>query len=119
MEHRDGQQVVRNPVLDGPCFFVRGNRLIWLDEEGKPTGQEETITLDVKAEPKRVTLTKVAADPGEKPTHGIYSATGSDLTVHLGLDGGPAPRQFLSLNMPIQGIDGIEWLVRRMKLQGK
>jgi uncharacterized protein (TIGR03067 family) len=119
MEHRDGKQVVRNPVLDRPCFFVRGNRLIWLDEEGKPNGKEEMIVLDVKADPKRVTRTKVGGGKDEKPTHGIYSATDSTLMLHLGLDGGPAPKQFLELNMPVKGIDGSEWLVARKKLQGK
>ena len=54
-----------------------------------------------------------------KPTHGIYSATGSTLTVHLGLDGGPAPKHFLELNKPVKGVDGREWLVSRKKLQGK
>lgn len=118
MEHRDGKQVVRNPVLDGPCFFVRADRLIWLDEEGKPTGKEEAITLDVKADPKRITLTGVGGKKEEKLSHGIYSATGSNLTIHLGLDGGPAPKQFLELNKPVKGVDGGEWLAHRKKLQG-
>lgn len=119
MEHRDGKQVVRNPVLEGPCFFVCGERLIWLDEEGKPLGKEEKIALEVKANPKRVTLTKVGGGKDEKPTQGIYSATGSTLTIHLGLDEGPAPKQFLELNKPVKGVDGSEWLVHRKKLQGK
>jgi uncharacterized protein (TIGR03067 family) len=118
MEHRDGKQVVRNPVLEGPCFFIAGDRLINLDAEGKPTGKEEKITLDVKADPKRITLTPVG-EKNAKPTHGIYSATGSSLIIHLGLDGGPAPKQFLELNKPVKGVDGSEWLVHRKKLQGK
>ena len=43
MQHRDGKQVVANPVLDGPCFFVCGDRLIWLDE-GELTVIEGSIT---------------------------------------------------------------------------
>src|SRR5581483_5913645 len=50
MQHRDGKQVVANPALGGPCFFVCGDRLLWLDEEGKPSGKEEKIALAVKAE---------------------------------------------------------------------
>jgi uncharacterized protein (TIGR03067 family) len=118
MEHRGGQQVVRNPVLDGPCFFVCGQRLIWLDPQGIPTGQEDTITLDVQAEPKRITLTPAGDGAGKKPSHGIYLATDTSLIVHLGLDGGPAPQQFLELNKPVMGRDGEEWLVSRKKLYG-
>ena len=119
MEHQTGGQVVRNPVLDGPCFFIHGDRLIWLDKDGKPTGKEEAITLDVKAAPKRITLSPMGGGKGEKPSHGIYSAAGSSLTVHLGLNGGPAPKQFLKLNKPVKGVDGSEWLVHRKTLQGK
>lgn len=119
MEHRDGKQVVRNPVLDGPCFFVCGDRLLWLDEEGKPSGKEEKIVLDAKANPQRITLTPVGKGNEAKPSHGIYTATGSTLTIHLGLDGGPAPMQFLELNNPVKGVNGSEWLVRRKKLQVK
>ena len=119
MRHQDGTQVVALPGREGPCFFVSGARLIWLDEEGKPSGKEEKIALDVKADPKRVTLTPVGGGKASKPTHGIYSATDSTLTIHLGLDGGPAPKQFLGLNNPIKGVDGSEWLVQRKKLQGK
>jgi len=119
MEPRDGKQVVRNPVLDGPCFFVRADRLIWLDEEGKPTGEEEAIALDVEADPKRIILTRVGGEKDEKLSQGIYSATDSSLTIHRGLDGGPAPKQFLELNKPVKGVDGGEWLVHRKKLRGK
>src|SRR5436190_178505 len=73
VRHRDGKQVVANPVLEGPFFFVCGDRLIWLDEEGKPSGKEEKIALDVKADPKRVTLTPVGGGKNSKPRHGIYS----------------------------------------------
>ena len=119
MEHRDGNQVVRNPVLYGPCFFVFEDRLVWLDEEGKPAAKEERITLDVKADPKQITLTPAGKDRDAKPSHGIYSATGSALTIHLGLDGGPAPKKFLELNKATKGVDGSEWLVWRKKLQEK
>ncbi len=119
IEHREGKQVVRNPVLQGPCFFVRADRLIWLDAEGKPTGKEATITLDTKAEPKKITLTPAGGKKDDKPENGIYSATDTTLTIHLGLDGGPAPKQFLELNKPVKGVDGEEWPVSRKKLQGK
>lgn len=116
IEHQGGQQVVRNPVLDGPCFFVFGDRLIWLTDDGRPTGQSQKISLDVKADPKRVTLTPLN-EKDAKPTHGIYSATGDSLMVNLGLDHGPAPKQFLDLNNPKAGNDGEEWLVSRKKLK--
>jgi uncharacterized protein (TIGR03067 family) len=118
MEHRDGQQVVRNPVLEGPCFFIRGDRLIWLDDEGKPSGKEETIELDIKSGPKRITRTPIAAKKDEPRLQGIYTATDSSLIVHFGLEGGPAPKRFLELNAPVKGIDGHEWLVHRKKLNG-
>jgi uncharacterized protein (TIGR03067 family) len=119
IEHRDGSQIVRNPVIDGPCFYIRGDRLIWLDEDGKPTGMEKTITLDVKSDPRQITLTPVDGKKDDKPSHGIYSATDSSLMIHLGLDGGPAPKQFLELNKPIKGVDGHEWLVSRKRLKGE
>ncbi len=119
MEHRDGKQIVRNPVHNGPCFFVRGDKIIWIDGDGKPTGNEETITLDTKAEPKKVTFTSVSEGKKENISHGIYSATGSSLRIHMGLDGGPAPGQFLELNKPLVGVDGTEWLVHRKKLEGR
>ena len=119
IEHQGGRQVIRQPVLDGPCFFVRGDRLIRLDKEGKPTGKEETITLDLKADPKKITLTPVGGGKDAKPSHGIYSATDTALTIHLGLDGGPAPKAFLEFNKPVKGVDGEERLVSRKKLQGK
>jgi uncharacterized protein (TIGR03067 family) len=118
MEHRDGQQVVRNPVLEGPCFFIRGNRLIWLDDEGKPNGKEEKIELDVKSDPKRITRTPIAAKKDEPRLQGIYSATDSSLIAHFGLEGGPAPKRFLELNAAVKGLDGEEWLVHRKKLKG-
>jgi hypothetical protein len=48
-EHSDGDQTVRQPVLEGPCFFIRGDRLIWLTDDGRPSGHEERITLNIKA----------------------------------------------------------------------
>ena len=117
--HQGGSQVVRLPAADGPCFFIIDDRLLWLDEEGKPTGKEEAIHLDVKADPKRITLTPVGGEEAKMPSHGIYSATDSSLTIHLGLDGGPAPKQFLEFDQPIKGVDGSEWLVSRKSLQGK
>lgn len=119
IEHQDGMQVVRLPIPDGPCFFIRGDRLIWLDEEGKPDGREESITLDLTAEPRKVTFTPVGSGTDEKPSHGIYSVTNSSLTIHLGLDGGPAPKQFLVFDQPMKGVDGEEWLVHRKKLKGE
>jgi uncharacterized protein (TIGR03067 family) len=119
MEHRTGSQIVRTPVLHGPCFFVCEDRLIWLDDEGKPTGKEERIELDVKAEPMRITIKPLGKNKDDKPSHGIFRATGDSLTIHLGLDGGPAPKQFLEMNKPLKGVDGAEWLVHRRKLGEK
>jgi uncharacterized protein (TIGR03067 family) len=118
MVHRDGTQVVYQPGIDGPCFFIHGDRLIWLDKEGSPTGEELTIRLDLTAEPKRISFTRVG-DGKEKSMHGIYEVTGASLRLHVGLDGGPAPKQFLEINKPIKGVDGAEWLVGRKKFQGK
>jgi uncharacterized protein (TIGR03067 family) len=118
MEHQDGQQVVRQPDTRGTYFFICGTRLIWLDDEGKPSGREDKITIDVSADPKRISLTPVG-DKEEKPSHGIYSATDSGLRIHFGLEGRAAPRQFLELNKPIQGIDGEEWIVSRKILRSE
>lgn len=108
---------MRQPVVHGPCFFVHNDRLIWLDAEGKPTGKEETVKLDAKADPKRVTFTPVGGGKDERPRQGIYAATDGGLTIHLGLDGGPAPKQFLEMNKPVEGVDGIQWLVHRKQLR--
>jgi uncharacterized protein (TIGR03067 family) len=116
MVHRDGKQVVYQPRIDGPCFFVRGDRLIWLDKDGKPTGEELTIKLEVTADPKRITFMPMGEEK-KKPTHGIYAVEGASLRLHVALDGGPAPKQFLELNKPVEGVDGREWLVGRKKLQ--
>jgi uncharacterized protein (TIGR03067 family) len=118
MVHRDGKQVISQPGIDGPCFFVQGDRLIWLDKDGKPSGEELMIKLDPTADPKRITFTPVG-DGKKKPMHGIYVVEGASLRLHVGLDGGPAPKQFLELNNPVKGLDGREWLVGRKKLQGK
>ena len=91
--HRDGKQVVYQPGIDGPCFFVHGDRLIWLEKEGKPSGEELTIKLEVTADPKRITFTPVGDGKGKKPIHGIYAVTGPSLRLHIGLDGGPAPQE--------------------------
>jgi uncharacterized protein (TIGR03067 family) len=119
IEQQDGEQIVRQPTLDGPCFFIRGDRLIWLDEEGAPNGKEATITLDIKASPKLITLTPVDGKKEEKPVRGIYEVEGSNLHVNIGLDGGAPPKQFLELNKPIKGVDGREMLIGRKKLQSK
>src|SRR5580765_5246659 len=54
MKHQDGAQVVRGPTRDGPFFFIQGDKLIWLDKEGKPSSEEEMVTLDPTADPKRI-----------------------------------------------------------------
>ena len=38
-------------------FFIHGDKLIWLDKEGKPSSEEEMITLDPTADPKRIKFT--------------------------------------------------------------
>lgn len=111
--------MVRQPAPSGPCFFILNDRLLWLDDEGKPNGREAKITLDVKAEPKRITLTPVGEGGRGKPSHGIYTANGTDWRVHLGLNGGAAPGQFLELNKPVAGVDGKQWLVQRKRLRAE
>ncbi len=128
MHHQDGAQVVRGPAGDGPCFFIHGDKLIWLDKEGKPSGEGETVTLDPTADPKRIKFTR--KDQGGKEhvlREGIYSCSpvregesaADSLTIHLALEGKPVPKRFLELNKPVEGVDGREWLVGRYKLQGK
>jgi uncharacterized protein (TIGR03067 family) len=119
MLHRNGRQVIIGPVPDGPCFFVCENRLIWLDQEGKPSGQEFEIKLEVTAEPKRITLTP-RGHWHPWPINGIYSVTGDSLRIHVGVGLGRnvAPRQFLELNNPIEGVDGVEWLAVRNSYKG-
>jgi uncharacterized protein (TIGR03067 family) len=131
MEHQDGGQIVRGPAPHGRHFFVHGDKLIWLDKEGRPSGAEETVTLDLKADPKRIKFTTRGKDGKERVLRqGIYKwerlpgviegeATRDFLTVHLALGGRPVPRRFLKLNRPIKGVDGREWLVSRSKFQGK
>jgi uncharacterized protein (TIGR03067 family) len=127
MEHRDGGQVVRGPAREGPCFFICGDKLIWLDTEGKPSG-EETVTLDPTANPKRIKFTSKGEGGKERVLReGIYSlppiregeAAADFLTIHVALEGRPVPKRFLELNKPAEGVDGREWLVTRCKLQGK
>ena len=121
-EHRNGEEVVRQPVHGGPCFFICGDRLIWLTDDGQPSGREERLTLDIKTDPKRITRTLVLVD-GKKvaaaPVHGIYEVTESGLRVQFGLDGGPAPRRFLVGNKPDKEVDGQVWLISRKKLGEK
>jgi RNA polymerase sigma-70 factor (ECF subfamily) len=131
MEHQDGEQVVRGPAPGGPCFFIRGDKLVWLDKEGKPSGEEETVTLDRAADPKRIKFTTKGAGGKERVLReGIYKwerlpaaraggAAADVLTIHVALKGGPVPKRFLELNKPVKGVDGREWLVSRYKLQGK
>jgi uncharacterized protein (TIGR03067 family) len=131
MEHQDGEQVVRGPAPTGRYFFVCGDRLIWLDMEGKPSGEEETVTLDPTADPKRIKFTRKGRDGKERVLRvginkwerlpGVFEGEAAQeaLTVHVALVGKPVPRRFLELNRPIKGVDGREWLVSRSKLQGK
>jgi uncharacterized protein (TIGR03067 family) len=118
MMHRDGRQVVYQPGIDGTCFFIHADRLIWLDKDGKPTGEEMKLKLDTATKPKRITFTPVG-ETKKKPVHGIYAIEGASLRLHVGLDGGRAPKQFLELNMPVKGVNGRQWLVARKKLQSK
>ena len=120
LQQQDGEQVVRGPARDGPCFFIRGDQLIWLDQDGKPSGEEETVTLDPAADPKRIRFTKKGEGGQEHVLReGIYAATADAWTIHVALAGKPVPRRFLELNKPVEGVDGSEWLVGRCKIQGK
>jgi RNA polymerase sigma factor (sigma-70 family) len=120
MEHTDGEEIVRQPVVNGKCFFIRGDRLIWLTEDGRPSGKEEQITLDVKADPKRIALTPVLIDGkavAARATVGIFELTKTGPRIHLGLDGS-TPKRFLEPRKPVKGVDGREWLISRKKLGG-
>ncbi len=64
--HRDGKQVVYQPGIHGKFFFIQGNRLIWLDKEGKPSGEECTIRFDVTTNPKRITFTPLPEGQAKK-----------------------------------------------------
>jgi uncharacterized protein (TIGR03067 family) len=131
MEHQDGEELVRGPALSGPCFFVLGSKLIWLDKEGKPSGAEETVTLDPTPNPKRIKFTTKGTGGKERVLReGIYKwerlpgvrqgeAPSDFLTIHVALEGKAVPKRFLELNKAIKGVDGREWLVSRCKLQGK
>jgi len=103
-------------------------KLIWLDEEGKPSGAEETVTLDPTADPKRIQFTTKGEGGKERVLReGIYGlpavregeAAADILTIHIALEGRPVPKRFLELNKPVEGVDGCEWLVGRCKIQGK
>jgi len=125
LEHQDGAQVVRGPAAGGPCFFIHGDRLIWVDK-GQTSGEEETVTLDATAEPQRIKFTTKGAGGKERVLReGIYKwerlpaavegeAAADVLTIHVALEGRPVPRRFLELNKPINGVDGREWLVGRL-----
>jgi RNA polymerase sigma-70 factor (ECF subfamily) len=118
MEHMDGEEIVRQPVVNGKCFFIRGDRLIWLTGDGRPSGKEEQITLDVKADPKRISLTPVLIDGkavAARATVGIFELTKTGPRIHFGLDDAP-PKRFLEPRKPIKGVDGREWLISRKKL---
>jgi uncharacterized protein (TIGR03067 family) len=120
IRQQDGEQVVRGPSRSGPCFFIRGDKLIWLDKGGKPSGEEETVTLDPAADPKRIKFTKKGEGGKEQVLReGIYEAATDAWTVHVALAGKPVPKRFLELNKPVEGVDGCEWLVGRRKLQDK
>jgi RNA polymerase sigma factor (sigma-70 family) len=129
LKHQDGEQVVRGPAGDGPCFFIRGDKLIRLDKkERQPSGDEETVTLDTTAEPKRIKFTTRGADGKERvlregiykwerlPAIGKGEAAADVLTIHVALEGRPVPKRFLELNKPVKGVDGREWLVARLSI---
>lgn len=120
LTQQDGEQVVRGPARDGPCFFISGEKLMWLDTEGKPSGEEETVTLDPAADPKRIKFSKKGERGQEQVLReGIYQATADAWTIHVALAGKPVPKRFLELNKPVEGVDGREWLVGRCKIEGK
>jgi uncharacterized protein (TIGR03067 family) len=127
LEHQDGEQVVRGPAAGGPCFFIHGDKLIWVDK-GQTSGPEETVTLDATAEPKRIKFTTKGAGGKERvlregiykwerlPAAGEGEAAADSLTIHVALEGKPVPRRFLELNKPVKGVDGREWLVSKAEL---
>jgi RNA polymerase sigma factor (sigma-70 family) len=126
LEHQDGKQVVRGPAADGPRFFIHGDKLIWLDK-GQASGEEETVTLDTTAEPKRIKFTTKGASGKERVLReGIYKwerlpaaegeAAADILTIHVAHEGRAVLKRFLELNKPIKGVDGGEWLVGRLSI---
>jgi RNA polymerase sigma factor (sigma-70 family) len=127
LEHQDGEQVVRGPAAGGPRLFIHGDKLIWVDK-GQASGEEETVTLDATAEPKRIKFTTKGAGGNERVLReGIYKwerlsaavegeAATDSLTIHIALEGKPVPKRFLELNKPVKGLDGREWLVSKAEL---
>jgi uncharacterized protein (TIGR03067 family) len=120
IDQQDGGQVVRGPARDGPCFFILGDKLIWLDKDGKPSGDEETVVLDPAATPKRIKFTKKDGTGKEHVVReGIYEASADAWTIEIAQAGKPVPKQFLEFNKPVKGVDGRQWLVGRCTLKVK
>jgi len=137
MVHKDGVEEVQKPG-GGLHLFIQGNRVVWLDEDGRPNGNEDVITLEVNREPKRIVLEHVrigGAICTMTPKYGIYRETDAGMEVHFrlsdGTDGGkyqeegavkfalkgpPPPSRFLEAGKPVKGLDGATWTLNRIKL---
>jgi uncharacterized protein (TIGR03067 family) len=115
--HRNGGQEESRPLDElVKSHRIQGNKWMMLDAEGKITGVQKTIILDVSSEPKKIQLTTTRKGGDGKPDvtitdYGIYRLNGDGLTIHFGLEdpkGGtkPAPKQFLQSNKIVEGVEG-------------
>lgn len=112
--HENGKQSVLMPADKQKRVMIQGNKFSFRSGENIPWQWQATITLDPTANPKRITLT---GTPWSKTSvlHGIYqlSPDGGSLTIQTGIDGAMAPRRFLELNKPAEGVDGKKWYLSR------
>jgi uncharacterized protein (TIGR03067 family) len=125
--HNDGFEAIAQPITELSKHRIQGNKWIYLDAKGKPSGTEMTITLDPSTNPKQIRLTYTQKGQDGQPDkqftqYGIYKLEGDGLTVHWGpfdseKGGGtrPAPKQFLEYNKPVKGVDGLATHFGRVK----
>jgi uncharacterized protein (TIGR03067 family) len=125
-QHQEGFEAIAQPITELSKHRIQGNKWVNLDANGKPTGDEMTITLDPSTNPKQIRRTyTVKGEDGQAKQftdYGIYKLEGDGLIVHWGLfdsekRGGtkPAPKQFLEYNKPIKGVDGLATRYGRVK----
>ena len=123
--HANGNHYEARPWPLVKTHRIRGNKWLIVGEDGKATGVEKTITLDVTTEPKQIRLTMTRkrgpGQPDEQVTeYGIYRWEKETLVIHFGLPdekGGtkPAPKQFLRWDKLIEGVEGSAFKYERIK----